>query len=277
MRSSTPSTGLFKRALVGGTAAATLAGAVVLGLPGTASAASANAPEKPTITTTVDGNTVDFEMADPNTGFRQALTTCSPALIDIEKAIPLLPSIADGTLPPLEDIDPAMFAWGPRIAATSVAGRNFSEPIPDVPNGIYLAIGVCLNPAALSEPAIAFTPVFVGSPINVGSAALGLGSGVLATPGGLGAVLGLLGIDTGSLGSLGSAGSSDSGGSAGSMGSSGSSGSSATDASTDAAGSGSAGSLSDSLAQGIGSNSQLGSSGSAFGSTDTATGSAVQF
>lgn len=206
----------LSRALAGIATVAAVAGASTLAAPATASAAPGAQP--PVITTSVDGNTVSLNLADPNTGLANALVTCTPALIDVAKAVPLLPDLAAGTFPPLDSIDPAMFAWGPVFAGTNAINRNVTWQIPDVPNGVYVAIGVCVRPSAITSPGIAFTPVLVGSPIQVGSAVLDLGSVVVGTPGAVSAILELLGIDTGSLGSLGNLGSVGSLGHLGSVG-----------------------------------------------------------
>lgn len=56
----------------------------------------------------------------------------------------------------------------------------------------------------ITDPAVDFEPVFVGNKVGLGSSVLDLGSAVVGTPGAIGGILELLGVDTGSLGSSGS-------------------------------------------------------------------------
>ncbi|GAB2632289.1 hypothetical protein GCM10027068_09090 [Prescottella soli] len=176
----------------------------------------------------MDGNDLTITLTDPNTS--QRLTTCTAALVSVDKAIPLLPSLATGTLPPLSEIDPSVFAWGPSLTTTNFLTRERTYQVTDVPTGIYLTLGICTN---LGGVAVDYAPTFIGPTVQVGSAAIQLGSTVIETPGAVAAILELLGIDTGSLGSsdslgsaTGSLGSADGPvGSAGSLGSTGSIGS----------------------------------------------------
>ncbi|MFD1812736.1 hypothetical protein [Rhodococcus gannanensis] len=190
-----------------GRTAAALAGA--LGLASaftliTAPAASAQIPppEPPSITTTVEGNDVTIDLVDPNRGISHLLTACTAALVNPVKGVNLLPAIAAGTLPPISEIDPAVFEWGPSLLTTNAATRERTYELGEIPSGVYVAVGFCINPN-ITNPSVDFEPVFVGGTIEVGSAVLDLGSAVVETPGALAAVLDLLGIDTGSLGSAG--------------------------------------------------------------------------
>lgn len=254
--------GALARMAVG---AAVAAAAIAAATPAIAGAepveAVVPAPEAPTLATAVDGNDLTITLTDPNV--TQRLTTCTAALISVEKALPLLPDLATGTFPPLSEIDPSMFTWGPGLP-TSGLNRERTYNVTDVPTGIYVTVGVCTS---LGGVAADFAPTFIGPTIQVGSAAIQLGSTVIDTPGALDAILGLLGIDTGSLGSSeGSLGSSGSLGSiTGSLGSSeGSLGSS------EGSSSGSLGSSSGSLGSTGGS---LGSTGGSLGSSEGSLGS----
>ncbi|MFC4603997.1 hypothetical protein [Rhodococcus kronopolitis] len=206
-----------RRTIAATAAAATVAGAAALSLPATASAQALPPPEPPVLTATLVDNDLTLELDDPNRGLAQALTVCTAALLNAEKAIPLLPDIAAGTIPPLDQIDPALFQWGPSLEVTSALVRKRTYQVDDIPPGVYVALGVCVNPN-ITQPALDFKPVLVGSKIELGSSVLNIGSAVIDTPGAFSAILTLLGIDTGSLGS---AGSGD-GGSTGSTGSAGS-------------------------------------------------------
>ncbi|WP_018178204.1 hypothetical protein [Jongsikchunia kroppenstedtii] len=158
-------------------------------------------PAKPSINVTTNADHVTIQLGDPNTGLAQVATFCTAALIDIAKAVPLLPSLVTGVLPPLNSIDPALFTWGPSLQVTSALQRQRTYDIPGVRPGIYLGLGICVNPDIL-HPAVEYKPVFVGSKVQQGSAALGLGSSVITTPGALPAVLAILGA--GSLSGTGS-------------------------------------------------------------------------
>lgn len=158
-------------------------------------------PAKPTINVTSNADHVTIQLNDPNSGIGHIATFCTAALIDIAKAVPLLPSLVTGVLPPLNSIDPALFTWGPSLQTTSVLLRQRTYEISGVKPGIYLGLGICVNPDIL-HPAVEYKPVFVGSKVQQGSAALGLGSSVITTPGALPAVLAILGA--GSLSGTGS-------------------------------------------------------------------------
>ncbi|MFD1814714.1 hypothetical protein [Rhodococcus gannanensis] len=155
--------------------AAVAAVAVTLTATPTASAQGA-APAAPTITATTNGAKVTIDLDDPNSGIEHALTGCSALLVDPLKAAPLLPSLISGTFPPLEDIDPAILAWGPGLPPTTALDRTWTYVTPDLPAGIYLAVGVCVNTLAPGDPGVAFTPVFVGGPLEIGSSVLESGS-----------------------------------------------------------------------------------------------------
>ena len=187
------------------TTTTTIAGAAAVALAVSllaAPAASAQIPppEPPEITTTVDGNSVTIDLVDPNRGISHLLTACTAALVNPAKGVNLIPAIASGTLPPISEIDPAVFEWGPSLLTTNAAIRERTYELGEIPSGVYVAVGFCINPN-ITNPAVDFEPVFVGGTIEVGSAVLDLGSAVVETPGALTAVLELLGIDTGSLGS----------------------------------------------------------------------------
>ncbi len=190
---------------IGATLAGTAVTALAAGLIAapTASAQIIPAPAPPTITTTVDGNDVTIELVDPNRGVQHLTTVCTAALVNPVKGVNLIPAIAAGTLPPLDEIDPAVFQWGPSTTTTNAANRERTYDVDDVPAGIYVAVGFCINPN-ITNPAVDFEPVFVGNKIELGSSVLDLGSAVVGTPGAIGGILELLGIDTGSLGSSGS-------------------------------------------------------------------------
>lgn len=194
-------------ATLSGTAVAVLA--VSLAATPTASA-QIPPPEAPTITTTVDGNQVTIDLQDPNRGLAHALTACTAALVDPAKAVNLIPAIAAGTIPPISEIDPEVFTWGPSLVTTNALVRQRTYDVGEIPAGIYIALGICINPN-ITNPAIDFEPVLVGNKIELGSAVIDLGSTVIDTPGALAAILDLLGIDTGSLGSAGSGDGSVSG------------------------------------------------------------------
>jgi len=149
-------------------------------------------PAKPSITATANSDHVTVQLNDPNSGLAQVATFCTAALIDVTKAVPLLPALVTGVFPPLNSIDPGLFTWGPSLDVTSALLRQRTYDIPGVRPGIYLALGVCANPN-ITHPAVAYQPVFVGSKVQQGSAALGLGSSVITTPGALPAVLAILG------------------------------------------------------------------------------------
>lgn len=194
-----------------GAAAATVA--VTAGLIA-AGAGTAAAAEPPTLDATVDGHTVTIRLIDPHSGAANALTTCYPVLVDIRDAVPLVPEIAAGQIPSLEEVRPALY-WGPPVPGTTAATRDRTWQIADVPSGFYLAAGVCVSPrSGASDPVV--SPVLVGSTLQLGSAAIGLGSVVLDTPGMIGVILDQLGVDTGSLGSTGSGSTGSGSGSAGS-------------------------------------------------------------
>ncbi|WP_430334536.1 hypothetical protein [Rhodococcus sp. ACT016] len=194
-------------------AAAAAAAAMVAAAPAVAGAEpieeAVAAPEAPTLTTAVDGNDLTITLTDPNTS--QRLTTCTAALVSVDKAIPLLPDLAAGTLPPLSEIDRSVFAWGPSLTTTNALNRERTYEVADVPTGIYVTLGFCTN---LGGVAADYAPTFIGPTLGIGSAVITLGSTVIDTPGAVSAILQLLGIDTGSLGSSDSLGSS-----AGSLGS----------------------------------------------------------
>lgn len=215
-KTTSASAGRVRRTLATTAAAATVAGTAILSLPATASA-QVPPPAPPVLTTTLVDDDLTINLVDPNRGLPQALTVCTAALLNAEKAIPLLPDIAAGTIPPLDEIDPALFQWGPSLEVTSALVRERTYQVNDIPPGVYVALGVCVNPN-ITQPAIDFEPVLVGSKVELGSSVLNLGSAVIDTPGAFGAILTLLGVDTGSLGSAGSGdgGSSGSSGSAGS-------------------------------------------------------------
>ncbi|TQF69017.1 hypothetical protein FK531_09535 [Rhodococcus spelaei] len=177
-------------------------------------------PVAPTLTTTVDGNHLTIHLVNPNTSLAHIATVCTAALINPAKGVALLPDLAAGTIPPLDQLDPAIFQWGPALNVMTRFVSQRTWEVEDVPAGVYVAIGVCTNPN-VTKAAVDFKPVFVGSKIEVGSSVIQLGSAVVDTPGAVGAVLALLGIDTGSLGSAGGEGSSGSAGSSGSSGSNG--------------------------------------------------------
>lgn len=248
-------------------AAAATAAAIVAAAPAIAGAEpieqAVAAPEPPTLTTAVNGNDLTITLTDPNTN---KLTTCTAALLRVDKAIPLLPALETGTFPPLSDIDPSVFAWGPSLTTTNLTTRERTYQLDDVPTGIYVTLGICTNTGGVATD---YASTFIGPTLGVGSAAIQLGSAVIDTPGALAALLGLLGIDAGSLGSVGSRGSST-----------GSLGSSVTpDSETGSLGSstGSLGSSTGSLGSTTGSsNGSLGSStGSFTGSVGSSTGSST--
>lgn len=192
----TRSRGRRMRTLAGAVATAAVA-VTMLAMPATASAAPT--VQKPTMTTTLDGSNLTINLQDPHAGLDHLLTVCTTALLNAEKAIPLLPGVVSGQLPPLDQIDPALFQWGPSLDVTNALARGKTYHVNGLPAGIYVALGVCINPTNLGKPAFDYKPVLVGSPIALGSSALGLGSTVLGTPGAPNAVLTLLGIDAGSL------------------------------------------------------------------------------
>lgn len=193
------------RTFAGGAAAVAIAAVTTLGSPAVSNA-QLPPPAPPEITATVDGNDVALNLKDPNRGLEHALTFCTAAILDVAKAVPLLPGLVTGELPPLDQIDPAVFAWGPALDPTNALARERNWQVTDLPVGFYAAVGVCINPN-ITKPAIDFAPVLIGSPIELGSSTLQLGSAVLDTPGALSAILTLVGVDTGSLGgSSGSAG-----------------------------------------------------------------------
>ncbi|MGW0173807.1 hypothetical protein ACWDUM_08170 [Rhodococcus sp. NPDC003322] len=193
-----PTTARWKTmaATMAGTATAVLA---VSAMAAPTASAQIPPPAPPAISTTVDGNHLTIKLSDPNSGLAHALTFCTAALVNPAKAVPLIPALAGGTLPPLDQIDPAVFQWGPSATTTNALVRERTYEVPDVPVGVYVALGVCINPN-ITNPAVDFEPVFVGSPIEVGSAVLDLGSAVAGTPGAIEAILDLIGVDTGSLG-----------------------------------------------------------------------------
>ncbi|MGW4477794.1 hypothetical protein [Rhodococcus triatomae] len=164
--------------------AATLSGAAVAAVAVTLTAApTASAqgavPAAPTITATADGTDVTISLDDPNSGIEHALTGCSAVLIDPVKAVPLLPSLVAGEFPPLDQIDPAILAWGPGLPPTSALDRTQTYVATGIPAGVHLAVGVCVNTLAPSDPGVAFTPVFVGGPLEIGSSVLDAGSSVI--------------------------------------------------------------------------------------------------
>ncbi|WFR73253.1 hypothetical protein P9209_05760 [Prescottella defluvii] len=171
------SRGQFARTAV---AAAATAAAMVVVAPAIAGAAPIEAavagPAAPTLSTAVDGNDLTITLTDPNTS--QRLTTCTAALVSVDKAIPLLPALATGTLPPLSEIDPGVFAWGPSLTTTNFVTRERTYQLTDVPTGIYLTLGICTN---LGGVAADYAPTFIGPTVQVGSAAIQLGSTVIET------------------------------------------------------------------------------------------------
>src|SRR5699024_8586850 len=137
-------------------------------------AGTAVAAEPPVLDTAVHDNTVTLRVIDPHSGAANALTTCYPVLVDIRDAIPLAPVIAGGQTPTLEQLRPALY-WGPAIPGTAAGARDRTWEIADVPSGFYLAAAVCVSPrSGASDPAL--SPVLVGSSLQLGSAAVGLGS-----------------------------------------------------------------------------------------------------
>ena len=257
------------------TAAAMVAGApAIAGAEPTDEAALVSAPAAPTLAATVDGHKLQITLTDPNTGPGQASTVCTPALVNIKKAIPLLPAIADGTLPPLSELEDGVLAWGPG-KPTSFAQREQTYDVPDMRTDVYIALGSCFN---VKGTAAAYTPVYIGPKILIGSAVVSVGSAAIQTPGVVAALLGMLGLDTGSLGSLAAVGSTDANGSLGS--STGSLGSAVgPDDTTGSLGSstGSLGSSTGSLGSATGSSTgSLGSAGDIFtGSVGSSTGSST--
>ncbi len=237
-----PARGRYARMTV---AAAATAAAMVAAAPAIAGADpladAVAAPEPPMFTTAVDGNDVTITLTDLNT---DQSTTCTAALVNVDKATPLLPALAAGTFPPLSEIDPSVFTWGPSSTTTDFTERERTYQVDDVPTGFYATVGICTNTGGVASD---YALSLIGPSLGLGSA----GS------------LGSTGSSTGSLGSSvhpdGATGSL--GSSAGSLGSSAGILGSATGSST--------GSLGSSTAHFTGSlGSSTGSSTNSLGSTD---------
>lgn len=194
--------------------ATTLAGmaAAVLAMTLISAPAASAAPLEvlqPDLTTTVDGNTVKLDLVDPHPtavlpiNAPHYATVCVAGLVLPGEASDLLPALVSGQVPDLREIPESIYGGLPGLIVSTTFSRGGSKTFTDIPAGIYIGVAACFNPVASgSNTTTDIEPVFVGSPIEVGSAAIELGSTMIQTEGALEALLTLLGVDTGSVGDL---------------------------------------------------------------------------
>ncbi len=171
-------------------AAAAVAAASALVLPGIASAADATVPA-PKISATTDGDVIDMTLTQTSKG---QSVMCVPLVLDAESALPLAATAPDQWPNFVELLGSVYYIGTPTSDAAptseSTTGAAEGEVNPDllkpITPGAYAVVGACVDADPNKQDKIlSYSYQIVFSPGGVGSLgqALGLGSATLKTDG----------------------------------------------------------------------------------------------